>query len=267
MIHNVEVFAPEAPLWINRKNSHASPTPVVEAGRVYLSFGTYGFACLDAESGKILWANQELRLNHMEGPGSSPILFGDLLLLNCDGIDVQYVVALNKRTGTIVWRTDRSGEPNPTIWMRKSFCTPLVVESKGRCLAVSPERTRVVAYDALTGREEWLVRYVGFNIVPRPVFGRDMVYICTGDFHPQLLAIQTDGKGDVTDTHVAWRVTRHVPTLPSPILDSDCLYIVNNGGVATCLDAASGKERWVMRIGGKHGDVTDSGGRANLLLR
>ena len=114
LIHNIEVFQIPKPPVINGKNSYASPTPVLEPGRLYVHFGTFGTACIDTSTGKILWTNQELRLDHKEGPGSSPAVCGDLLILNCDGIDVQYVAALDKHSGRVAWKTPRSGAPTHT---------------------------------------------------------------------------------------------------------------------------------------------------------
>ena len=112
LLRNVEVFRVEQPSRKHAQNSHASPTPALETGRVYVHFGTYGTACLDTTTGKILWQNLELKLEHETGPGSSPILWRDKLIFHCDGADVRFIVALDKATGKIAWKTPRSGEIN-----------------------------------------------------------------------------------------------------------------------------------------------------------
>jgi outer membrane protein assembly factor BamB len=250
VIHDVEVFQCDSLPSINDKNTYASPTPILESGRVYVHFGTLGTACLDAADGHVLWTNRELTVDHKEGPGSSPVLWRDLLIVNCDGIDAQYVAAVDKQTGKLVWRRDRPGPLNPIADFRKAYCTPLVIEFKGRSELVSPGASRVVAYDPRTGDELWSVRYAGFSIVPRPVFAGGLVLVDTGYMKPQLWAIRPGGSGDVTADGVAWRCTRHAPANPSPVALGDEVYMVSDAGIASCLDAASGKVVWQERLGG-----------------
>lgn len=250
LVHDVEVFAEPAPPTLNSKNSFASPTPVLDDGHVFVHFGTMGTACLDAASGQILWKNQELVLDHKEGPGSSPILHGNLLIVHCDGMDVQYVAALNKSDGRLAWKSARSGpmESNPDY--RKAYSTPLVVRAGDREQLVSAAADNLYAYDPVTGRELWTVRYKGFSNVPRPVFGHGLIYISTGYMKPQMWAILPDGSGDVSDTHVTWKATEQAPAIPSPILAGENLFMVSNNGVATCLDARTGSLHWRQRLGG-----------------
>ena len=152
MLHDVEVFQVDKPPHLNNKNSYASPTPVIEPGHVYVHFGTMGTACLATDTAKILWTNRDLQLDHQMGPGSSPILYHDLLIFNCDGMDVQYVVALNKHTGKIAWKTNRSGKPDARIDRRKAFCTPLVIPLHGHDVLISPGAGAVIAYEPNSGR-------------------------------------------------------------------------------------------------------------------
>ena len=137
ILHEIKVFDVDRPEKINAKNSYASPTPVIEGNRVWVHFGTYGTACLDSRTGKILWRNQSLHLEHKEGPGSSPIVVGDLLVVNCDGMDVQYVAALDKRTGQLAWKAERTGRKDPDTDLRKAYSTPLAIEAVGRRQIVS----------------------------------------------------------------------------------------------------------------------------------
>lgn len=251
LMHNVEVFNVQRLLHVNAKNTHASPTPVLDGNRLFVHFGSYGTACLDADTGKALWRNDELRCDHQEGPGSSPIVHENLLILNFDGRDVQYVAALDKLTGQIAWKTARSGKMSDNGDMRKAFCTPLIVKSQGRDVLVSPGAHHVWAYDPRTGKELWSVGTApGFSTVPRPVFGHGLVYLSTGYFNPNLLAIRLDGSGDVTATHIAWKHTKRVPANSSPLLVGDELYFVADNGFATCLDARTGEEIWVQRLSG-----------------
>jgi outer membrane protein assembly factor BamB len=235
-------------------NSYGSPSPVIEAGRVFLHFGTYGTACLDTRTFQTLWTRRDLNCRHSVGPGSSPILAGDLLILTLDGTDVQYTVALNKKTGDNVWKTDRatpwSGANGPVpLEMRKSFCTPLLLTLGGKQVLLSPGALAAYAYDPATGKEIWHVRYKdGYSLSSRPVIGHGMAYISTGYDRANLIAVRLDGLGDVTASHIVWSYTRNVPFKPSPILIEDLLYFANDAGVMTCLDAKTGAEVWKERV-------------------
>lgn len=248
---DVEVFAVQRLLNVNAKNTHASPTPVLDGKRLYVLFGSYGAACLDTDTGKVLWRNEEQKCDHQEGPGSSPVLHGDRLIFHCDGRDVQYVVALDKATGKVVWKTARSGKMADVGDMRKAFATPLIVNVNGDDVLISPGAFHVWAYDPRTGKELWrLTTAPGFSTVPRPVFGHGLVYLSTGYFTPHLLAIRPDGRGDVTATHVTWRHAKRVPANASPLLIGEELYLISDNGFMTCLNARTGAEIWVQRLGG-----------------
>jgi outer membrane protein assembly factor BamB len=226
---------------INGKNSYASPTPLLEGDSVYLHYGPYGTACI-RNSGETVWKTR-LKYTPEHGPGGSPVLFEDLLIISCDGQDIQYVVALDKATGKIRWKTSRDGY--------QAYTTPLVIQAAGRTQLISPGAHRAIAYDPRTGKEIWWVRYgQGFSNVPRPVFGAGLVFICTGFFEPQVLAVRPDGKGDVTNSQVAWTLKRGAPLTPSPLLVGEELYVVSDNGIATCLDAKTGNPHWRERLGG-----------------
>lgn len=244
IIKNIEVIRLEHPGSINIKNSYASPTPVLEQDRIYVHFGAFGTACL-TQSGDIVWKTRLNYDNGQHGPGGSPVLYEDLLIVSCDGLDVQYVVALDKRTGKIRWKKPRNGY--------QAYTTPLIIRLPEGDQAVSPGALRAIAYEPETGRELWYVNYgEGFSNVPRPVYGKGLVYICTGFQEPSLLAVRLDGRGDVTRSHVAWILNRGVPLTPSPLLVEENLYMVNDNGIATCVDAETGKVYWRTRIGGNY---------------
>ena len=244
IVHNVEVFQLTDPGAVHQKNTHASPTPILEGDRVYLHFGSHGTACI-TRSGQIVWKTQELKYYHRHGPGGSPVVYGDLLIVSCDGYDIQFVVALDKQTGKIRWKSPRKGY--------QAYTTPLTIQVQGKDQLISPGAHRAVAYEPLTGKEVWSVRYGdGYSNVPRPVFGHGLVFICSGFEQAELLAVRPDGRGDVTDSHVAWSVKRAVPLTPSPLLVGEELYLVSDNGIASCLDAKSGKTHWQQRLGGNH---------------
>jgi outer membrane protein assembly factor BamB len=242
---NVEVFAiPNAELK-NEKNSLASPTPIVEGDRVYVHFGADGTAALST-NGKILWQTA-LPYDSMHGNGASPTLYRDLLILNCDGADQAFVVALDKNTGKERWKTPRRKPYD------QSYSTPLVIRVGDRDQLISVGAFRATAYEPLTGKEIWRVSYGdGFSNVPRPVYGKGLVFIPTGFQEATMLAVRPTGSGDVTKTHIAYSIERGAPFTPSPIIVGDEFYMVSDIGVASCLDVATGKIHWQRRIGGNY---------------
>lgn len=245
-LHNVELFKTERRGRIHDKNSHASPTPIIEGNRVYVHFGALGTACVTTR-GEIVWRTN-IDYNHVHGPGGSPVVHGDLLIVSCDGAARQFVTALDKATGKVRWSTPR---PAASYFKKFAFCTPLVVAVNGRDQVVVPGANNVCGYEPKTGRQIWNVTYEGgYSVVPRPVFGHGMVFFSTGFDSPALLAVRVDGRGDVTDSHVAWTFKRGAPLTPSPLLIGDELYIISDRGVAACLDAKTGDIHWQERIGG-----------------
>jgi len=242
-----EVENPDPVHWLN---SWATPTPAVEAGRVYCDFGTFGTACLEAETGRVLWKGR-VPLDHQVGPGSSPVLYRDLLILVRDGRDAQFVTALDKQTGRMVWRTNRPPINVSSPNLKKSFVTPLLVSEGGRAALISPGAHWTVAYDPLDGRELWRLRHGdGFSIGTGPVFGEGLVFFGTGCFKAALVAVRPDGQGDVTATHVAWRTLRQVPVMSSPVLAGTEIYWISDDGMVTCAEARTGQVLWQERLGG-----------------
>ena len=240
---NVEVFRLRNATLLNEKNSHASPTPVVDGERVYVHFGAEGTAAVTI-AGEIIW---KTRLRHVtqHGGGGSPVVHGDLLIVSCDGFEDAFVVALDKNTGKQRWKTFRRRP-----WSQ-AYTTPLVIRVGDRDQIVSVGAHHAAAYDPANGKEIWRVSYAdGFSNVPRPVYGHGLVFITTGFQQPALLAVRPDGTGDVTRSHVSWTLQRAAPLTPSPLLAGDELLIVNDAGIASCLDARTGKVHWIQRLGG-----------------
>jgi outer membrane protein assembly factor BamB len=241
-------------------NSYATPSAVVEAGRVYVHFGSFGTACLDTKSGKVLWKRDDLRCRHYRGPASSPVLSGNLLILTFDGADLQYHVALDKQTGKTVWKTDRSvawndenvpGQMAKDGDLRKAHSTPLIVEASGRTQMLSAGAKAAYGYDPLTGRELWRVQYNDWSTAPRPLFANGLAYFITGLTKKELLAVKTDGSGDVTDSHIAWRLKTRIGKYASPLLVDGLFYTASDESFISCLNAANGETVWTERVGGK----------------
>ena len=161
-------------------------------------------------------------------------------------------MALDKRTGRTVWKTDRAHDFGTDDGdQKKGFATPIVIEAAGRRQLISPAAKAVVSLDPLTGSELWRVRYEQHSPATRPLFAHGLVYVNTGFSKADLLAIRPDGQGDVTSTHVAWKATKGIGAKPSPLLVDDLIYSVSDaGGVVSCLDARTGAEVWQQRVGG-----------------
>ena len=252
IVHDIRVFEVEKPEPIAELNTYASPTPVIEPGRLYVHFGAYGTACLDTSSGKILWTRRDLRCTHFRGPGSSAFVYKDLLILTFDGIDVQYLVALDKRTGATVWKTDRSTDYHGADGdNRKAYSTPIVIDDGGTKL-ISSGAYATEAYEPETGREIWKVCYPGgFSNVARPLYGQGLLYLNTGFGRPEIWGVRADGRGDISQSNVVWKSkARNLPAKPSEVLVGDLLFCVNDGGMATCLEAKTGATVWQERIRG-----------------
>lgn len=252
-LRTVDLTTIESPDAIHSLNSYASPTPVVDGDHLFCHFGTYGTFCVDRASGSIAW-QRTFPLEHGVGPGSSPFVHDGLLVLIQDGMDRQYVMALDKTTGETVWQTDRPPMDAPSGDTMKSYCTPIAVtDSLGREQLICMGAQWMVAYAPKTGEEVWRVLHgKGFSVVPRPVHVDGTVYFCTGFGKPQLWAVRIDGSGDVTDSHVEWTVKTGIPAKPSPILHEGLIYVVSDNGVASCIDAADGEIIWKERIGGDY---------------
>lgn len=243
---DVEVFRLTSLRPLNEKNSFASPTPILDGDRVYVHFGADGTAALSA-AGEILW---KARYNYdsQHGGGGSPVLYNDLLIFNCDGNDYEaFVVALDVKTGKERWKQNRR---KPAA---QAYTTPLVINVNGRDQLISVGAYRAASYDPATGKELWRVGYKdGFSNVPRPVFGKGLVFIATGFYEPTIVAVRVDGEGDVTRSHVAWTLSRGAPYTPSPILVGDELYVTSDTGVLTVVDAVSGTVVYQARLGGNY---------------
>lgn len=246
---DTEVFEPNTSLasQMHQKNSLASPTPIVTADRLYVHFGHMGTAALDL-SGKVIWKQNGLKYEPVHGAGGSPALVGDLLVVDCDGAHDPFIAALDAKTGEIKWQTPRDSNAHKTF----SFSTPLPIEVDGQTQIISPASGFVGSYDPADGHELWRVDYgEGYSVVPRPVFADGLIFVSSAFDVPVVYAIRPGGaQGNATRSHVAWTRTKGGPNTPSMLAVGDELYMVSDGGVASCLDARTGKVNWSHRLSG-----------------
>ncbi len=230
---------------IHAKNSHASPTAIVARDAVFVHFGPLGMARLSASDGTILWRCEELDYPPVHGSGGSPVLMDNKLVVVCDGRTDPFVAAVNAETGKVAWKTIRSIKPK----ISHSFVTPKVVKVDGKLQVLAPGPDHFASYDLETGAELWRVRAPGWSVVPQPVIAGDLVIYNHDYDHPELIAVKMSGaRGDVTDTNVVWRLTKGAPSTPTPVLVGDDLFFVSDKGIASCVEAQTGKTHWMERL-------------------
>lgn len=263
IIHDVKVFDVEDHIGKHGINTYASPTPCIENGFVYVHFGSLGTACLRTTDGTAVWKRTDLKCNHVQGPGSSPVIYKNLLILHYEGTDVRFIVALDKATGKEVWRTDRPEEPYRALANigKKAYVTPIILNVKGRDLLISNGSAVCCAYEPLTGKEVWRVVGGAESTVPMPVSWNGKVFFYTGSVnspaggtYTEMFAVNPDGKGDITSTNIIWKKRddqAHTQML-SPVAKDGLIYTVNTRNYLQCIDAVTGKEIWSERLRSDH---------------
>ena len=252
--HDIHVFDVKSPQAITNENTYASPTPVVEEGRVYVHFGTYGTACISTKDGQILWKRRDLNCDHEigAGPASSPFIYNNFLIFNVDGRDVQYVIALNKETGETAWKTNRSVDfSGVQVNQRKAYGTPFIIPRGNSNQMVSIGAKGVYSYDPENGKELWKAEHRGWSIAPRPVYGEGLVFTMIDRDRPEMWAINPNGSGDITETHIEWKETKRMPPRASPIIIKGLLFVVDRNGYMSCIEAKTGKSIWQKRMKGR----------------
>ena len=272
IVRDLKLFDVEKPQYAHPFNTYASPTPAIEAGRVYVTFGAPGTACLDTQTGEMLWARRDIECNHFRGAGSSPILCSNLVILNFDGSDHQFILALDKKTGRTVWQKNRSidfqdlgpdGQPELGGDSRKAFATCQIASLDGQTTLLSQGSKALYAYEPLTGSELWRVEErSSYSGATRPVTGHGLVFVPSGFASGQVLAIRPGRQGEILDAktaapgdgqlRVVWKDKHNAPKKPSFLLLGDLLYGMEDTGIATCWEATSGKVLWSERTGGHY---------------
>ena len=250
-LHETLVFENEKPQFCHKMNSYATPTPVIEGGRVFVHFGAHGTAALDAKTGKKLWERRDFQCNHHRGAAASPIPFEKSLIVHFDGFDLQYVVSLSQDTGETLWRKDRAFDFRTNNGdNKKAYCTPSVIKHRDRLELISPAAVATESRNPRTGELFWTARTGGMNMFLPPHLSRwANVYVFSG--MGSMSAIKPGGTGDVDKTHIAWTRRKVVAKKSSPLILDGLLYMTSDEGVASCSNPQTGDIIWAERLGGK----------------
>lgn len=250
MLHDLELLNVKDPQWAHQLNSYASPTPILEAKRLYAHFGAFGTVALDTQTLKVLWKNEQLHVMHENGPGSTAVLHDDNLIAHFDGSDQQFIAAIDKNTGKVAWKTSRSGEMDPRPQQRKAYATPLIVTINGKPQVVSSAANNIYGYDPQTGKELWQIHYgeLGFSMSTVPVADEQQIYFSTAFGKSAVIALKHAG---LAKPEVAWRNNKNAPKMCSPVLHDGLLFYVDDGGIVSCVDVKTGEAFCRERIGGK----------------
>lgn len=261
LLFNPLVFNPDTLYRKHSINTYATPTPAIEEDFIYIHFGRYGTACLDSHTGETVWKRTDMQIEHIQGPGSSLLLYKDKLIVHMEGTKLQYIAALDKETGETLWKTYRPKkiyDPLKPIG-KKAYITPLIVNVNGRDLMISNGSAVCFAYDPDTGEEVWYIIQGEDSTISMPAESNGVVYFYTGyvtgddgERYAELLAIDPDGDGDIGASNIRWRVKSPILQLPTPLVVKGLLYTVDSKGLLSCLDATSGKTVWSKKLKGKY---------------
>jgi len=253
LIHDIKLGTQDKPQYCHPFNSYASPTPAIEEGKLYAHFGSLGTWCVDTATGKVVWERRDLKCDHFRGPASSPIIHDGKVYLIFDGVDLDYVIALDKATGKTAWKADRNikyKSTNPDYW--KAYATARVLDVNGKKHLVCPSAECTIAYDPSTGTELWRLTHGGMNGSARPIMGHGLMYLTSGHTG-KLFAMKAESlAADVAAETALWNAAKNVPSRPSLLLVGDLLFMVSDGGIASCLDARTGSVNWSERIDGEY---------------
>ncbi len=241
-------FSPETSERLYAKNSYASGTVSTDGKRVYAYFGNGGLAAVDFD-GKELWHVSFGEIGLYHGPGGTPLLYKDRLILlqeqrlfsRTDPGSPGFIVAIDKETGKELWRVSRSPRPG--------WGTPIAVQVGDRVEIIVSSSRRIDAFDPQTGDIFWYCTGNTAEVVPTPVVGHGLIYCSSGRRGPTI-AVRPGGKDDVTATHIAWKIDRDSPFVPSPLLLGDYLYTINDMlSVASCHNAKTGELIGQVKLG------------------
>jgi outer membrane protein assembly factor BamB len=259
IVYDIKVFTPGESEPKHELNTYATPTPCIEKSFVYVNYGNAGTACINTENGSIIWKNSEFKCKFVQGAASSPVLYKGLVILHYEGVDARFLVALDKSTGKLVWKSDRPADPYkplPDIG-KKAYTTPLVLNVKGRDLLISNGSAVCIAYDPLTGQEIWRVVDGAESTVSMPFTENGIVYWYTGFMvagdgskYTDLLAVNPDGQGDITSSNIIWKKRDALAQnqMLTPVLKDRLIYTVNTRNIMLCIDAKTGNDVWSKHV-------------------
>jgi len=259
LVYDIKVFTPEESEEKHELNTYATPTPCIEKGYVYVNYGNAGTACINTVNGSVVWKNSDYKCKFVQGAASSPVLYKNLVILHYEGVDVRFLVALDKATGKLVWKSDRPEEPYkplPDIG-KKAYTTPLVLNIRGRDLLISNGSAVCIAYDPLTGKEIWRVVDGAESTVSMPITENGIVYWYTGFMvaddgskYTDLLAVNPDGQGDITSSNILWRKKDDLAQnqMLTPVIKNGLIYTVNTRNFMLCIDARTGNDIWSKHV-------------------
>jgi len=261
VIYNIELLKPDSIDGKHALNSYATPTPCIEEGFVYLDFGSYGTFCVNTTNGSLVWKRTDFKCEHVQGPGSSPIIYKELLILHYEGTDVQFIVALNKKTGELVWKKERPQEYYVPLLPigKKAYITPLIITVNGKDQLISNGAAVCIAYDPLTGEEIWRIVQGEDSTIAMPIFENGTLYFYTsfisppeGEKYAELIAVNPDGKGDITKTNIKWRFKAPILQLLTPLIKDGLIYTVDTKSNLICIDAKTGAQVWTEKLKGTY---------------
>ncbi len=238
--------------------SHNSLIPVIPMHRIRLLLKRVGFIFIMELLEPRVWIPKRRMCsghavtflgNHWRGAGSSPIIYKNMLYLHFDGYDHQYIVALDKKTGEVIWKKDREIDYKTDNGdSKKAYATPRIIEYEGRVQLISPAAKATLSYNPLTGDMYWKFYYPQHSAACRPLFDGERIFVGTGFGKAYLYAVNPGGNGDVTKSHVKWIEQKGIPSKPSQLFIDGMLFMVDDKGIASCLDAKTGKLIWKERF-------------------
>ena len=256
-LFNILLFKQDSIYGKHAVNTYATPTPCIEQNFVYLNFGSSGTACVKTANGQIMWKRSDLKCKHMQGTGSSPILYKDLLILHFEGTDHQFIVALNKKTGETVWQTYRPSECYERLAPvgKKVYITPIVIPVGGKDLLISNGAAVCIAYEAETGKEVWRIVQGEDSTIAMPFSEDGVVFFYTsfvtpenGEKYAELLAVDPKGLGDITKSNILWRLKSPVLQLLTPLVMDGIIYTVDSRNNLIAIDARTGATLYSKKL-------------------
>lgn len=261
VLYDILLFKQDSIYGKHSINSYATPTPCIEQGFVYLNFGSTGTACISTNDGRTVWKREDFKVEHAQGPGSSPILYKDLLIVHFEGTDRQFIVALNKKNGETVWQTERPVacyEPLLPIG-KKAYITPIVINVAGKDLLISNGSAVSIAYDVQTGKEVWRIVEGEDSTIACPITENGVVYFYTSFVTPangekfiELFAVDPTGTGDVTNSHILWRIKAPISQLLTPLIKDGIIYTVDTRNNLFAIDAKTGISFYTKKLKNKY---------------